>query len=591
VAQLSVAKGVVSGGGKSVRYGDLVGGKLLNVKITGTAPQKKVSEYKLVGTRVPRIEIPDKVSGKFTYLHNVRVPGMLHGRLVRPKGQAAYGTGVKPLSVDESSIKNIKGAQVVRKGDFVGVVAPHEYGAIQAAAQLKVTWQETSTLPGNGNLFGKIRSSKTADQVQLNTGNVEQALAGAAKTVSGSYNARYQGHMTMGPNVAIADVQPGKATVLASSQAVYTLRTNIANQLGLQPSQVNVQFWEGSGTYGHSGYDDVAMAAATMSQLVGKPVRLQLMRWDEHGWDQYGPATAVDVKAGIDKDGKIVAFDYASWQQPWVSIETFQEQIGTAIPAQGRGNADLPNSGAQYAIANRRVVGKSLTQLEGFLKVTYLRAPAAPQSLFATEQVVDDLSKAANMDPIAFRKLNSASPRWNDVLDAAASAARWQPKVTNSKTQSGNVVKGRGVAIGGFANTFVAVIADIDVNRKTGKITVNHLYAAQDCGLAINPGLVQNQMEGCLVHGTSRALFEEVQFTTKRQTSVDWASYPVLRFKDSPNVTAIVVQRTDIPSSGSGEPALAPVPVAIANAFFDATGVRLTEYPMTPARVRAALKA
>jgi nicotinate dehydrogenase subunit B len=321
-------------------------------------------------------------------------------------------------------------------------------------------------------------------------------------------------------------------------------------------------------------------------------VRLQFMRWDEHGWDQFGPATAVDIKAGIDKDGKIVAFDYASAQQPWVSLETTQEQVGVVIPPQGRGNADTPNSGAQYAIPNRRVVGKSLPQLEGFLKTTYLRAPAAPQALFGAEQVVDDLSVAAGKDPIEFRKLNSASPRWNGVLDAAAAAAKWQPKVANSKpVKKGDVVSGRGVAIGGFANTYAAIIADIEVNTKTGKITVNHLYGAQDCGLAVNPASVENQIEGCLVQGTSRALYEEVRFNTKRSTSVDWVSYPILRFKDAPKVTPIVVQRTDLPSSGSGEPTTAPVPAAIANAFFDATGVRLNQYPMTPARVRAALKA
>jgi nicotinate dehydrogenase subunit B len=590
-AQLSVAKGVVSGGGKSIKYGDLIGGRLFNVRFSGTAPQKKVSDYKVVGQRVPRIEIPDKVTGKYTYLHNVRVPGMLHGRIVRPRGQGAYGTGVKPLSVDESSIKHIAGAQLVRKGDFVGVVAPHEYAAIQAAAQLKVKWQETSTLPGNGDLFGKIRSAQTSDLVQVNTGDVAAGLAQAFKTVKASFNAPYQGHMTIGPNVAIADVTKDGATVLSSSQAVYTLRTNVATLLGVQPTQVRITFWEGSGTYGHSEYDDAAMAAAIMSQAVGKPVRLQLMRWDEHGWDQFGPATAVDINAGIDKDGKIVAFDYASWQQPWISLETTQEQVGVAIPAQGRGNADVPNSGAQYAIPNRRVVGKSLPQLEGFLKTTYLRAPGAPQALFASEQVVDDLAKAAGKDAIEFRKLNSASPRWNGVLDAAASAAKWQPKVAAASVSSANVVTGRGVAIGGFSNTFAAIVAEIEVNRKTGKIAVKHLYGAQDCGLAVNPASVENQIEGCLVQGTSRALYEEVRFSKSRQTSVDWVTYPVLRFKDAPNVTPIVVQRTDLPSSGSGEPTTAPVAAAIANAFFDATGVRLHQYPMTPALVRAALKA
>ena len=592
VAALSVSKGVVSGGGKSVTYGELVGGHLFNVKMTGKEQVKKPADYKVVGTRVARIDIPDKVSGTYTYMQNVRVPGMLHGRIVRPHGQGGYGTGAKPLSVDASSIRKIPGAQVVRKGDFVGVVAPHEFGAIQAAAQLKVKWSESPTMPGDGNIASALRASQTKDTAAVNTGNVESALAGAATTVQASYSNGYQSHGMIGPSCAIADVQGGSATILCSTQLPYIVRASVAKTLGLDTNAVRLVRYEGSGCYGHSCYDDAAHAAAVMSQAVGKPVRVQFMRWDEHGWDNYGPAQVIDVKAGIDSTGKLVGFDYTSWQQGWMSVETTQELIGTPV-TDPTGRADTDNSAAQYAVKNRRVTSKSVSSYGGnaLPKAVWLRAPGAPQALFATEQTIDDLAKAANMDPIAFRKLNSASDRWVAVMDAAAKAAGWQNRAPASRVGSGRILKGQGIAIGGFARTFAAIVAQVEVDTKTGKIRVTHLAGAQDAGLAVNPGLIENQIEGCLIQGCSRALLEEVRFSKSRVTSLDWATYPILRFKDAPKLTAIVVNRPDLPSSGSGEPTTAPVPAAIANAFFDATGKRIREYPMTPARVRAVLKA
>ncbi|MGZ4353385.1 MAG: molybdopterin cofactor-binding domain-containing protein [Gaiellaceae bacterium] len=593
-AQLSVAKGVVSGGGKSATYGELIGGQLFNVKTTGKEQVKKPSDYKLVGTRVSRIDIPDKVSGKYTYMHNVRVPGMLHGRIVRPKGQGAYGTGAKPLSVDASSIKHIPGAQIVRKGDFIAVVAPHEFGAIQAASQLKVKWQETPILPGNGDLFGQIRGHETQDVVRANTGNVDSGLAKGAKVVQASFNHNYQMHGSIGPVCAIADVKGGSATILCSSQDIYGVRSKVMPLLGFKdPGQVRVQFYEGSGCYGHNCQDDVASAASIMSQAVGKPVRVQFMRWDEHGWDNYGPAQVTDIRAAVDSGGKIVAYDYAARMVPYFSVETSDETAGTPAPPGGLVFAEYSNMAGQYEVANRKVTTKGLPLTKGYFKTTFLRAPSAPQALFASEQVIDELAYAAGIDPVAFRRLNisKSDDRWIGVLNAVAQAANWQERVANSVKQSGTVVTGRGIALGGFANSPTGVIAEIEVNLKTGKITAKHVYGAQDAGLAINPALVENQMEGSMVQGVSRALLEEVKFDKKRVTSLDWATYPALRFKDAPKITPVVVQRMDKPSTGSGEPTLAPVAAAIANAFFDATGVRVRQAPMTPGVVRAALKA
>jgi CO/xanthine dehydrogenase Mo-binding subunit len=594
---LTVSNGVVSGGGKSLKYSDLLGEQAFATSVSSVkAKPKDPSTYKVVGTRVPRLDIPGIISGKYTYIHNVRVPGMLHGRIVRPRGQAAYTQGAKVLSVDESSISHLKGVQVVRKGDFLGVVASHEYTAIQAAAALKVKWSETPMLPGNGNLNQALRTAKTTDNKQVDTGNVDKAMPTASKVVSGSFFYPYNAHVTLGPNCAIADVQGSSATVLCYTQGPYSTQSAVAKTLGLPSGSVKVIMFPGSGTYGHSALDDVTHAAALMSQATGKVVRVQFMRWDEHGWDQYGPATAMDVKAGIDDKGKLVAYDYSAWTHGSMSVETAAELSGVPLPTTPAiGRADTTSSGSFYAIPNRRVTGKGVAMQDGFLKGTYLRAPNAPQTLFASEQVIDQLAYEAKQDPFAFRTLNldykEDGERWKGVIDAVSKAANWQLRVSGSNRGTGNVVQGRGVAIGGFAGSFPAVVADIEVNKKTGKISVKHLYAAQDAGLTVNPSNVENQMSGCLIQGCSRALLEEVRFSKVRQTSVDWASYPILRFKDAPDVTTVVVQRINEPSTGSGEPATAAVAAAIANAFFDATGVRLYSAPMSPARVRAALAA
>jgi CO/xanthine dehydrogenase Mo-binding subunit len=525
-------------------------------------------------------------------VQNLRVPGMLHGRIVRPRGQAAYTLGAKVVSVDESSIKHLKDVQVVRKGDFLGVVSPHEYTAIQAAAALKVKWESKAMLSGDGNLDGALRKTPTTDNVQVRTGDVDKALASAHKVVGGSFFYPYQAHVSLGPNCAIGDVKGSTATVLCNTQGPYSTQAGVAQTLGLKPADVRIVMFPGSGTYGHSTYDDVSNAAALMSQAVGKPVRVQFMRWDEHGWDQFGPAAAVDLRAGIDDKGNIVGYDFATWTHGWMSVETSAELSGVPLPERTRpGSADTSNSASFYAIPNRRVVGRDVGMQNGFMKGTYLRGPNAPQTLFASEQVIDQLAYEAKLDPVAFRTQNLPDgSRWQGVLDAVTKAAGWQSKVAGAGRGSGNVVKGRGVALGGFAETQAAIVADIEVNKKTGKIVAKHLYAAQDAGLTVNPALVENQMSGCLVQGCSRALLEEVRFTKVRSTSLDWNSYPILRFKDSPNVTTVVVQRIDQPSTGSGEPSTVAVAAAIANAFFDATGVRLYSVPMSPARVRAALK-
>src|SRR5581483_1655345 len=317
VDRLTVSKGVVSGNGRSVAYGELIGDKLFNVAFTGNAPVKQPSQYKVVGVSIPRNDAPTKVSARYQYMQYVRVPGMLHGRVVRPRGQRMYASGAKILTVDESSIRSIPGARVVRKGDFLGVVAEREWDAVRAAQQLKVTWETPPALPGSDRLHEHMRAAQTVENVVLERGNVTAGMSGASHRVSQTCLGPYQAHAPFGPNCAVADVKADSVLVMCSTQDVYGTRNGLSRLLGLPAEKIRVQYYEGSGTYGHSCYDDVAQAAVLLSQLAGKPVRLQFMRWDEHGWDNYGPAHVGECRAAADGDGKIVAYEYQGWQHGW----------------------------------------------------------------------------------------------------------------------------------------------------------------------------------------------------------------------------------------------------------------------------------
>jgi nicotinate dehydrogenase subunit B len=587
VSSLSASGGVISGGGKSVKYSDLLAGKLFNTRVSATVPVKAVSSYTVVTKNVPRYDIPDIVSGKFTYVQNIRLPGMLHGRVVRPRGQAyytptsastvvvpPYGTSQAPLSVDLSSIAHIPNVQVVQNGGFIGVVAPHEYDAIQGAALLKVTWADTEQLPGVGNLYGAMRNAVTSAAITTAVGDVGQGFASAAKIVSATYEWPFQMHGPIGPQCCVADVTPGGATIYTPTQDGYGTGALVAQALKMPQSSVRTIVVNGASTYGHdAGEDDAPVAAAIMSQTVGKPVRAQLMRWDSEGWDNFGPAAVADIRGGLDANGRIIAYDYTSYSS---------------------GGAPTYSTGDQYApnIPNRRLTSKITNP---WLRTGPLRGPGHVQPGWSSEQMMDELAHAAGMDPLAFRKLHLTDVHQLGVIDAVAQLSNWQTKVAASNLSSANVVTGRGISLSNESHpgslVYDAAVADIEVNKKTGRVTVMHLYGAQDSGLAVNPSAIENQMVGMLMQGVSRALLEQVAFTKSRVSSLDWVTYPTLRFKDAPPVTTTVVQRLDDIYRGAGESLVVPTVSAIANAFFDATGVRIRTAPMTPARVRATLKA
>jgi CO/xanthine dehydrogenase Mo-binding subunit len=595
VESLTVSKGAVSASGKSVTYGELTGDKPLHISFTGpftgSAPLKPFTQYRLVGTGIPRNDIPDKVAGKYVYMQHVRVPDMLHGRVVRPRGQRNYGAGAKVLDIDESSIRAIRGARVLRKGDFVGVVAENEWDAVRAAQQLKVVFENVAALPGTAGLHEKMRASNTADKAVLERGD-PGAFGGAAHVVSLNVRGPYQAHAPFGPNCAIGNVTADSALVMCSTQDVYATRTNIARITGLPPEKCRVQYYEGSGTYGHSCYDDVAQAAAILSQLAGRPVRLQFMRWDEHGWDNYGPPHVGEVRAAVDASGKLVAYEYHGWQHNWSLVET-SEQLALGRPA-----AEWPGSAAQglsaahlggiYDVPNVRLMNHQVPGA-GLLKGAWLRSPLDLSVAFGSEQAIDELARLSGIDPYLFRRQNIKDPRWLGVLDAAAKAANWQPRVAASNLSRAKIVTGRGIGLGTHLVSHGGAVAEIEVNRETGVVVAKHLYGAIDAGQVVNPAFVENQIGGQLVQTASRMFKEEVTFNETGVTSLDWNSYPILRFEECPEVTGVVVQHLDQRSTGAGEEVMAAAAGAIANAFFDATGVRMKEFPFTPKRVLAAL--
>ncbi len=585
VDQLAVARGVVSANGRTVTYGALIGDKRFNLAFTGNAPVKKPADYKIVGTRPARKDTPAKVNATYEYLQHARIPGMIHARIVRPRGQRAYGAGAKIVSVNEASIQNIPSARALRKGDFLGVVANTEWDAVKAAQQLQVTWDTTPSLPAFDKMFTQMRAEKTEDRVVLERGNL--ATADAAHSATRTVRGPYQMHAPFAPNAALADVKADSAHIITSSQDVYTTRRHLSRVLGLAQDKIRVQYAEGAGTYGHSCYDDCALAAALLSQLAAKPVRLQYMRHDEHGWDLYGPAHIGECKVTADAQGKLTSYEYHGWQHNWSNVETSEQLTGVPAaewPGAAAQQVSPLNLGSMYVIPNLKLVNHKLNA-QSLLRGAWLRSPLDLSFSFASEQAIDQLAFQLNIDPYEFRKRNMTDARWLGVLDAVAQAAKWQPRV--KKSPNG---KGRGIALGTHLQSWGAAVADIEVNRQTGKVRIVHLYGALDAGLVVNPGIVEAQIQGQLVQTASRLLLEEVKFNEQGVTTLDWNSYPVLRFDECPEVTPVVVQRLNERSTGAGEETMAAASAAIANAFFDATGVRMEEYPLTPARVLAALK-
>ncbi len=582
---------------KKVSYAELLGGLSFNREVTGKIKPKSSSEYKLVGKSVPRVDIPEKVTGEYIYLQNLRLPGMLHGRVIRPAT-----VGAKLASIDEASIKAIAGVvKVVAKGNFVGVVCDREEQALRVARDLKVTWQEAQILPAMGELFDTLRKIPSNDKPPANTGDVEAALGAAVKQLSATYQWPYQLHASMGPSCAVADVKDGgAATIWSATQGAHQLRPTVAQLLGIAPANVRVVFVEAAGCYGHNAADDAAddaaADAALLSQAVGKPVRVQWMRHDEHGWEPFGPAMVMDVRGGLDQQGNVVAWDFNGWTPTHSSRPNGSAGSLLAGSLTGMSAGTPSQSGAErnanhtYNFKNNRVMVHWLNSSP--IRASALRGLGSPQNTFANESFMDELAAAAGADPIEFRLRHLSDPRARSVLEAAAKRAEWASRSATQKTKQGAGIKsGRGVAYVQYDRTeaYVAAVAEVDVNPADGEIRVKRVVVAHDCGLIINPDGLRNQIEGNVIQATSRTLKEEVKFDRAQVTSLDWKTYLILRFTEIPDVIVELIDRPDQPAVGAGEATTSAIPAAIANAVFDATGVRLRTVPFTPERVRAAL--
>jgi nicotinate dehydrogenase subunit B len=594
---LKVADGVISTGNRRVSYGELIGNKSFNLKLDHTKPaaSKDPKDYKIVGKPVSRVDIPPKVFGQFTYMQDFRVPGMLHGRVVRPP---AFGANLE--SVDESSIKGIAGVmKVVRQGNFLAVVAESEWGAIKAARQLKTSWSKAETLPDAAKLWEHVRESKVAkDEVTSNVGNTSEALGkDGAKLVKATYDFAIHTHGSIGPSCAIAEFKDGKLTSWSASQATHSLRKQLATMFAIPPEDVRCIYIEGSGCYGRNGHEDAAADAALLAKAVGRPVRVQWMREDEHGWDPKGPPTLIDLRAALDEEGNVQAWEsefFVPQQTPGgFNVPLIAATLG-GMPADNHiapGNI-FQNSAIPYKFAN---VKTQLHRLENTpFRPSWIRTPGRMQNTYANECFMDELAAAAGADPIDFRLkyLDPADKRGIEVLNRVAALAKWEKRSSGKADQSGDVVKGRGVAYCKYelVRTYIAAVTDVEVKRSTGDIRVTKFYLAHDCGQIINPDGLKNQLDGNIIQTISRTLVEELKFNRSMVTSLDWESYPILRFPDIPEMVYDLIDRPNEKPWGAGEPSAAVVPCAISNAVFDALGVRMRSVPFTPDKVREAMK-
>ncbi|HLO31730.1 MAG TPA: molybdopterin cofactor-binding domain-containing protein [Anaerolineales bacterium] len=592
--ELSIQEGVITVAHdpeRSVTYAELIGGQLFNRPVTAQAPLKPPESYRIVGTSTPRQDLPRKVTGGPSFIQDLKVPGMLHARLVRPPSP-----GAKLAAMQENSVKDIPGlVKVVQRGDFIGVVAEREEQAIQAAKQLKVEWRETPVYPRRQDLFTALRSQPTEDNVLVEQGDLEKALAGAAQQFQATYTQPYHAHASLGPSCAVAEVKGDQVTVWSSTQGPYPLRGALAELLNLPAENVHLIHVEGAGCYGQNGSDDAAADAVILAQAVGRPVRVQWTRKDEFLWEPKSPAMVMEVHAGLDDQGNVVGWEYHVWSPSHARRPRFAGQLVTAqlISGQPAPQARFSfgaerNAPTNYAFPAQRVTVHYVPN--SFLRVSSFRSLGGAMNTFANESFIDELATAAGVDPVQYRLRYLADPRERAVLLAAAEKASWDSRPSPRANQT-ELAEGRGVAFARYENdqAIVALIAEVQVEKSTGLVRVKRIVAAHDCGLIINPDGVKNQIEGNIVQSLSRALKEEVQFDERSITSIDWQTYPILTFSEVPEIEIVLINHPEQPALGAGEPATVTTAAAVANAIFDATGVRLRQIPFTPERLRSAL--
>jgi nicotinate dehydrogenase subunit B len=607
---------------RTVSYADLIGDRRFNVTltgrdvnaVTGMAGVKPVQDLRMVGQSPPRQDIPAKVDGSLTWAVDVRLPGMVHARNVRPPV-----VGATLRSVDESSVRDLPGfVRVVRRGNYLAVVCEREEQAIAAADRLRAEWEapDSAPFPASDDLFDYMRGVTPVSSAEpMVVGDPGAALDGAATVLEAQYDIPFQGHTAFGPAHALADPSDGQMTIYSNDMKSYGMRTGIAEFLGMPRDQVRVVWMDGPQAYGRTAADDAGFEAAFLARELGRPVRVQWSRAEESAWDTKGPAFTVDVRGALDADGELVMLDYEARAADYnhvgyneVETVLISQLMGTRLPRPNSGRGAAPSE--MYEIPHRRTATHvvSLPRIwETPLRTGNLRDPSGPQVTFASESFIDELAAAAGADPVAFRlgllerttEDDSGFKRARSIacVRAAADAFGWEPRPSPRPLGEGRILTGRGIAYAYRSQTIAVEIAEVEVDRESGHVWVKRLVCAHDCGLVINPESLRRTLECGMLHSLSRALHEEVQFDTERVTSVNWVRHPSLRHSDTPEQIDVVIvngdpdpDRPDLPHYGAGETICKPLLAAVGNAIYDATGVRLRRVPFRDERVRAALR-
>jgi nicotinate dehydrogenase subunit B len=598
-AALTIEDGLIRGHDNcSVSYGELIGEEAIRLELADDVAVKAVSAYAIVGQSVPRVDLPAKATGELVYVHDVRVPGMLHGRVVRPPYagvDAGAFVGTSLIEVDESSVRGLPGVvAVVRSGDFVGVVAEREEQAIRAASCLKLRWKDTPALPDLKDIETALRAQPSTPRTLIDKGDVAAAIAGAAKPMPRTYVWPYQMHASIGPSCAVADYRPERITLWSGTQNPHLLRADLALLVERPEADIEVIRLEAAGCYGRNCADDVTADALLLSRAVGRPVRVQLTREQEHAWEPKGAAQLIDINGGLNADGGVAGYDFAT-RYPSNGAPTLALLLtGRVAPVPAVFEMGDRTAIPPYDYEHMRVVANDMPPI---VRASWLRGVSALPNTFAHESYIDELAAEAGVDPIEYRLRYLMDPRAIDLVNAVAERAGWSPRPVRQE-KPGDIVQGRGLAYAlyvhskfpGYGAAWSAWVADVEVNKATGEVSVTRVVAGQDSGLMINPDGVRHQIEGNVIQSTSRALMEEVSFDRHAVTSREWGAYPIIPFPQLPKIDVLMLPRQDQPPLGVGESASVPSAAAIANAIFDATGVRFREPPFTPERILAGLR-
>ncbi|MGV8937293.1 MAG: molybdopterin cofactor-binding domain-containing protein [Allorhizobium sp.] len=602
VEDLIVDDGIIRHGEQSnwqLSYGELVNGHNRMIEIDVDVVVKPVDQYRIVGQSQPRNDTAAKATGDWTYVHDVRMPGMLHGRVVRPPHvgfDQGDHVGHSLISVDEASVADIPGLiAVVVVGDFIGVVTAREEDAEEAAQALKVQWRAPPKLPDLNHPEQPLRDNPSTARTLRDQGNVELALSGASPRMDRTYVWPYQMHASIGPSCAVADWREDRLIVWSGTQNPYPMRRDLSLLLDMPEDSITVERLEAAGCYGRNCADDVTADAALLSRAVGQPVRVQLTRAQEHGWEPKGAAQVIDVRGGLDHDGGPVAYDfetrYPSNISPTLALTLTGRGSNRPVVTEMGDRTAIP----PYAVGNMRV---TVHDMPPIARASWFRGVSAMPNSFAHESYFDELAFAAGVDPVEYRLRYLTDPRAIDLVRAVTERAAWMPRTrTGTAGREGDLLYGRGFAYalymhGKFPGTpaaWSAWVADVAVNSKTGEITVTRITVGQDSGMMINPDGVRHQIHGNVIQSLSRVLKEKVGFTDTAVETVEWGGYPIITFPEIPEIDVLMLPRQHEEPRGAGESASVPSAAAIVNAVFDATGIRFRELPLTPDRVLAAL--